>query len=429
MGQHLGILQVLYVLLCSIDFTRSQPVLHHHHFQTRAEQVIDVSGSRQTGFTVGGNMLSHFYSGSQNAFIDMNNSTGGMSGGKYELWSTVIAAQALVDAASADSGWLPKMAVGLDTLESYWNPVQKGYTATEYFNGDTDMYYDDNSQVAEAYLTAYEVSGNNTYLEYGKRCVDFLMTGWNDTTGGVVWHRNHPGANTVTTSEAGLAAARLANHLRNDTYTDFAKKCLDYLWSHTLDSSDGLFYDGPPSGGGGNLRKWTYNQGTPISLCTLLYKYTKDESYYQKSHDIMSQATNSSTVIFDTRPANTSRRFYSDYTKFYQLLVTSFADYLEVFGGRDSKLDQSIHFQANNTIYLMNEFLKINDGWYAGDMNPTKLDKSRADRYNQYVNTNEGQHLDSSEFENGSGNSNFRSQLIEMGSAARIFFQTARTLQ
>ena len=67
--------------------------------------------------------------------------------------------------------------------------------------GAGDCFFDDNVWVARNYLRAYEILGDEWYLEEAIRINNWVLSGWNEELGGIVW------------SEVGLTDQANAQHL------------------------------------------------------------------------------------------------------------------------------------------------------------------------------------------------------------------------
>lgn len=68
-------------------------------------------------------------------------------------------------------------------------------------SGSGDCFFDDNIWVARNYLRAYEILGDEWYLEEAIRVNNWVLSGWNNELGGIVW------------SEVGLTDSANEQHL------------------------------------------------------------------------------------------------------------------------------------------------------------------------------------------------------------------------
>lgn len=163
--------------------------------------------------------------------------------------------------------------------------------------GSGDCFFDDNIWVARNYLRAYEILGDAWFLEEAIRVNNWVLSGWNEKLGGIVW------------SEAGLAPDADVQHLERglsanacsimvnaklsqlaatseessfylawaERFYEFCKKMqnlpetYDY-WNgiHTI-YQDGAFQDG-----GINKVHYSYNSGSMILANLALFDCTED---------------------------------------------------------------------------------------------------------------------------------------------------------
>lgn len=163
--------------------------------------------------------------------------------------------------------------------------------------GSGDCFFDDNIWVARNYLRAYEILGDSWYLEEAIRVNNWVLSGWNEDLGGIVWSEAGlaPGAD-VQHLERGLSAnacsimvnARLSQLASTpeesnfylawaERFYAFCKKMQnlpdthDY-WNgiHTV-HKDGTFQDGTI-----NKVHYSYNSGSMILANLALYDCTED---------------------------------------------------------------------------------------------------------------------------------------------------------
>lgn len=340
------------------------------------------------------------------------------------LWSLAIAIQALIDAARISKQYIGLISQAMNSFQQYYNPERRAYTASPYFPGNNDMYYDDNAQVCKCFITAYEVTQNRQYLDRAVQLMDFLFTGKYNEFGGVRWHVEKAGSNTCSTAEVGLVSAYIARYIQpNQAYIDYAAYCYDWIFNRMQDSnkliSDGL--EPYMNSYKRNDMKWTYNQGTPLTLCAYLYALTGDERYYHSAHDLAVAVTDTNNEIFDRDPPNPAHRFYRDSLKFYQLLCAGFSDYLLFFVNRDKGVDASIVNSLGRHLSYIHHNLRYpgQKPMYAGCLEMFRIDEAHAQRYRQVAGVNRAYEYDSEA----------KPSIMTMASAARVYLQTARVIR
>lgn len=383
-------------------------------------------------------------------FLNSNNSEGAYSPeGQYTVWPLAVIAQAFVDSAKVYPPDSKKMVAVLKQIEVYYNDKWDACCASESFDGNDDVYYDDNAQVASAFITGYEATHDRHLLHTGKKIVDFLVGGWQDGSGGqasgagdggVRWHTQKPGCNTCTTAECALAALRLAKHehMHKGRYVDFATKCCKWILENLQDPNDLLICDGleevkdQPGKYERNGAKWTYNQGTTLSLCSMLYDITKDDYFKKSAEGIAQGVTNRESEIFDRRPADHESRYYHDSVYFYQLLAEGFADFVEYLGKHSPpELVDRVKAEALHHMQYTYNYLKDpNDGLYYQTLELWKIDERSYENYKRLTGADHPYEPSGGEREHNDDipveQRKMAKSLIASGGAARIFFQTAR---
>ncbi|ANB13839.1 hypothetical protein AWJ20_4786 [Sugiyamaella lignohabitans] len=390
------------------------------------------------GYNVVRQLWLMFYDKDQHNFICHNNSGGPYcKEGRYTLWPVAVTVQAIVDAMRIFPKEIgPMMRPAFEAFDAYYSPKHHAYCASFNYDGNNDVYYDDNAQVASCFLSAYEVTHDKYYLDKAVENVHFLMTGAEKGIyGGVRWHMGKQGSNTCTTAEVGIACMRLARVVQNNqVYIDFAKMCADWIFER-VQADDKLIADGlEPDGDHFRLNdaKWTYNQGTPITLCSLLYNAIRDEKYYKYAEGLALAATDHNTAIFDRDTQNMDARYYRDTTYFYQLLAEGLADFLLFFSDKapQNVLDQ-IRGELLHTIDYVYKYIRDDqDGLYFQLFSIYEIDQKRADLFRELTGEtgkpykpHEGERektdapVDQRKLVKG---------LMGCGAAARVLFQTAR---
>lgn len=396
------------------------------------------------GYDILRNTWMLFWNPGHGNFLNKNKSEGSYdSSGKYTVWPLSVMAQAIVDAARIYPREItPMIKPAFSVFDKYYSPKHQAYCASEYFNGNEDIYYDDNAQVASALITAYEVTGDPDYLQKGMRNVQFLMTGYDrsGSPGGVRWHIGKKGSNACTTAECGLAALRLAKHIKNDTrpFIEFGIACCRWLFDNLQDPDDKLICDGMEPTNDAHTKykrndtKWTYNQGTPISLCCLLYYFTRDEWYKGKAEELAAAVTNRETAIFDRDTPNREARYYRDSVYFYQLLAEGFADFMLYLGDRSPReVVDKVREETLHTLKYVHKYLRDpNDGLYFQTFELYKINEDTFEAFKRLTGESKPYQPTEGEREKRDdmpvGNRPHTKSLISCASAARIFFQSAR---
>lgn len=164
--------------------------------------------------------------------------------------------------------------------------------------GVGDCFFDDNIWVARNYLRAYEILGDAWYLEEAIRVNNWVLSGWNEELGGVVW------------SEVGLTDAANEQHLERGLSANACAILVNASLSQLVDSPEEQKYylqwaekfytfckkmqntpisydywngihtiivNGVRKNGGINRVHYAYNSGSMILANLALYEATTDE--------------------------------------------------------------------------------------------------------------------------------------------------------
>lgn len=184
--------------------------------------------------------------------------------------------------------------------------------------GSGDCFFDDNIWVARNYLRAYEILEDEWYLEEAVRVNNWVLSGWNENLGGIVWSEAGlaPGADPQHL-ERGLSAnacsiivnARLSQLTstpgESRFYLEWAERFYAFCkrmqnmpeshdyWNgiHTI-YEDGAFRDGEI-----NRVHYSYNSGSMILADLALYDCTKD---MEKKDAYMEDALKTANAAYKT---------------------------------------------------------------------------------------------------------------------------------
>lgn len=378
-----------------------------------------------------------FWDQKTSTFLNKNKSDGAYTDeGRYVVWPVAVYVQSVIDGARIYPKEIgPLVGPAMAVFDHYYSPKFHAYCASYDFNGNEDIYFDDNAQVASCYLTAFEVTNDKHYLDKGIENVNFLMSGYDKNSGGVKWHMSKgAGASGISTAEVGVACARVGRITGDKKYIDFAAGCCDFTFGKLL-TGDGLVADGLE---GEELKMnetvWTYNQGVPLTLCSLLYFLTKDDKYKERAIKLATKVTDHNSPIFDRDTQNMDARYYRDYTYFYHLLAEGFADFLLYFYDCAPKeLVQQIEHELTRTIVYIHAYLKDDkDGLYFQSLELFKIDEQRYEWFKKLTGENKSFSPNNCERAHIDGPTEKRPLvkcLIGCGGAARSFFQSARVAQ
>lgn len=140
-----------------------------------------------------------------------------------------------------------------------------------------DYYYDDNAWICIRYLTAYEQFGNADYLTRAEEILRFLWTGWDDYQGGgIYWDKSYSGNKGVCTNGPSAISHLWAYQITgNELYLERGKMIYNWV-NENLRDSKGIYFAGVND-------PWqpAYDQGTMLYATSLLYEITGDQTFYR----------------------------------------------------------------------------------------------------------------------------------------------------
>jgi predicted alpha-1,6-mannanase (GH76 family) len=195
--------------------------------------------------------------------------------------------------------------------------------------GFINHYYDDEGWWGNAWVHAYKITGNATYLTAAKNIFTDMQGGWDSTCGGGVWwNKDRNYKNAISNELFLLLAIRLHQQTPGDSgagsYIDWANKEWTWFNNSGMINSQNLINDGLDAScqnNGGTT--WTYNQGVILSGLTDLYSETRDATYLTKAQSIASAAiatlVNGSGVL--TEPCEASNSCGGDGSLFKGIFV------------------------------------------------------------------------------------------------------------
>jgi predicted alpha-1,6-mannanase (GH76 family) len=165
-----------------------------------------------------------------------------------------------------------------------------------------NSYYDDEGWWANAWIRAYDLTGNPAFLNTAKTIFSDLVTGWDATNlscpGGVWWDKIHSYKNAIPNELFLLAAIRLHQRTPGDggagSYFYWATNEWAWFKASGMINGQQLVNDGLNASCQNNgSTTWTYNQGVILGGLADLYKVTGDVAYL-----------NQATAIADAAVAN-----------------------------------------------------------------------------------------------------------------------------
>ncbi|KAI9817757.1 MAG: hypothetical protein M1827_000876 [Pycnora praestabilis] len=266
----------------------------------------------------------------------------------YVVWPVTLAVESLIEAERAAPGqYRTQLNNAMSALEKYHNPTNGAYCAWHYYQGNDDMYFDDNAQIAIAQIAAYQLTNNQIYLQRAIGVVRFLHTGWDNSSnpGGVRWHYRtsgppYTGRNACSTSLTAVASLRLAAIPNIDS--TLRQNCIIIATNATLwlierlrDPGDGLIMDGLSNQTGTWIvsnTKWTYNSGnTLLAICLLAQFNPPGFNAPLKAYELAIPAIDRTKALYDLSVTDQTNRYWRDSAFFTHHLVEGLVTYLQTF--------------------------------------------------------------------------------------------------
>jgi rhamnogalacturonyl hydrolase YesR len=172
-------------------------------------------------------------------------------------------------------------------IQKYYNPAAPapGYASYAMKGGGGTRFYDDNQWIGITAMDAWFRTRQSSYLQTGQEIYRFMMTAYDNVTGGgLYWEEGDKKTkNTCSNGPGIILALQLYKATGNKTYLDTA--LLLYRWvNKTLRAPSGLYYDNIkiPSNTIGK-QFYSYNTGTMLQSNVYLYELTKEPAYLKEA--------------------------------------------------------------------------------------------------------------------------------------------------
>jgi predicted alpha-1,6-mannanase (GH76 family) len=161
----------------------------------------------------------------------------------------------------------------------------------------TNDYIDDTGWWALAWIRAYDLTGEQRYLDTARFDADYMWSTRDDVCGGgVVWNVNQRYKNAVTNELFIKVAASLHRRIPDDTvYLDQALNIWQWFRASGMINDDNLINDGLDAATCANNGQttWSYNQGIILGALTELYAATNDRGYLAQAQVLADASTRS----------------------------------------------------------------------------------------------------------------------------------------
>lgn len=176
---------------------------------------------------------------------------------------------------------------------NYLTTLQNAFTLNKGGNF-LDSYYDDDGWWANAWIRAYDLTGNTSYLNMAKTIFNTMTNAWSShCNGGIWWSTAQSYKNAVANNLFMLTAIRLHQRTPTDTmgypgYFYWATNTWTWYQSVGMINVQNLVNDGLDNTNCLNNGEstWTYNQGVLIGALTDLYKTTGSNAYLNEARAV-----------------------------------------------------------------------------------------------------------------------------------------------
>jgi predicted alpha-1,6-mannanase (GH76 family) len=153
-------------------------------------------------------------------------------------------------------------------------------------------YYDDEGWWALSWLKAWDLTGEERYLDAARLIFDDMTGGWDEICdGGVWWRKQRDYKNAITNELFMLVAARLHLATGEAEYLEWAERTWAWLDASGMINGDDLVNDGLTGQCVNNEQTtWSYNQGVILGGLVALHEIRGDDDYLSRARAIADAA-------------------------------------------------------------------------------------------------------------------------------------------
>ena len=218
-------------------------------------------------------------------------------------WNSAVATNTVIDYMER-TGDLSYLAQVDRTFERNKAPFPAGEMSSDEILGNfTSRAIDDAAWWGLTWASAYDLTGDQKYLDMSETIADYVHGYWDPGTcgGGVWWDAEKTYKNAVTNGLYVRLAAELHQRIDGDTvWLERAETGWDWLQASGMVNEDGLVNDGLTGdcrNNGGTV--WSYNQGLAIGAGLELYRATGDAEVLATSERLADAALASDELVSD----------------------------------------------------------------------------------------------------------------------------------
>lgn len=155
----------------------------------------------------------------------------------------------------------------------------KRYDGYNWNNTTVWFIYDDMMWWVIALTNAYQITGNQVYLDQAQAGFERVWKGsFDPVKGGMFWDFQHSGKNSCINYPTVIAAMKLYHLTKNETYLTKAKDIYSWSRNNLFNQQTGRVADNK-IGDNPGYSDYTYNYGTCIGAAMSLFKVTSTQTY------------------------------------------------------------------------------------------------------------------------------------------------------
>ncbi|MBD8079084.1 GH92 family glycosyl hydrolase [Cellulosimicrobium arenosum] len=218
-------------------------------------------------------------------------------------WNSAVATHTVIDYMSR-TGDLSYLEQVDRTFERNKAPFPAGEMSGDELLGNfTSRAIDDSAWWGLAWVSAYDLTGDQKYLDMAVTIGDYVHGYWDESTcgGGVWWDGERTYKNAVTNGLYVRLTAELHNRIDGDTtWLERSQTGWDWLTESGMINADGLVNDGLTGdcrNNGGTV--WSYNQGLAIGAGLELHRATGDAEPLETAERLADAALASDVLVSD----------------------------------------------------------------------------------------------------------------------------------
>jgi predicted alpha-1,6-mannanase (GH76 family) len=168
-------------------------------------------------------------------------------------------------------------------------------------------YFDDETWMTLALIRAFDLTGEQRYLDTAREIFEDIMKAWDTTCcgehlGGIWWNRQHQQKATASNAGPVIAGVRLTRRTQDPQYLAFAQQAYAFWWEHMVNQQTYAIYDHLSPNGTRALGSLTYNHGVMIGAALELHAETKEAHFLEEAHGFAHYLSTVATRSSDVGP-------------------------------------------------------------------------------------------------------------------------------